>query len=458
MGEAILVKIMVLKSISIVGAGYVGLCTGVGFATRGFKVILSEKEAEKVAYINKGKPSFYESSLEKLLKDTVSKGHLKGVIGCEEAVLNTDVTFIAVGTPNRLDGSIDLTYIKSASEEIGEVLADKEEYHVVVVKSTVAPCTTQNTVKPLLEKHSNKRCGVDFGLCMNPEFLREGSAIYDTLHPDRIVIGEYDKRSGNILEDLYRRFHRKEIPPILRTNLTNAELIKYANNAFLATKISFINTIANICEKTPEADVTIIAKGIGLDRRISPHFLRAGLGYGGSCFPKDVKALIAYSKEIGYEPQLIESVEEVNQLQPLKVVETLKGLIGEIKHKRIAILGLAFKPDTDDMREAVSIKIINKLLKEEAEISAYDPAATDNAKKIFGEKITYASSMEKCLHKADCCIVVTEWDKFKTLRPEDLKNMRTRALIDGRRITDPEKFKDGIKYAAIGLGSKKPTK
>jgi UDPglucose 6-dehydrogenase len=233
-------------------------------------------------------------------------------------------------------------------------------------------------------------------------------------------------------------------------------LIKYANNAFLATKISFINTIANICEKTPEADVKVVAKGIGLDHRISPSFLNAGLGYGGSCLPKDVKALIAYSKEVGYKPQLLEATEEVNYLQPLRAIEMLRNLVGDIKGRRFAILGLAFKPDTDDMREAVSIEIIEKLLEEGAKVSAYDPQAKENAKKIFGKKITYAPSMPSCLKGADGCVIVTEWDEFKTLKSEDLDELRTSILVDGRRIGDPERFKGKVIYTAIGLGPKKP--
>ena len=264
------------------------------------------------------------------------------------------------------------------------------------------------------------------------------------MNPDRIIIGEHDKRSGDRLEEFYRRFHGKEAPPIIRTNLSNAEMIKYANNAFLATKISFINTIANICEKTPEADVTVVAKGIGLDRRISPRFLNAGLGYGGSCFPKDVGALIAYSKGVGYKPQLLEAVEEVNHLQPLRAIGMLKDFVGDINGKRFAILGLAFKPGTDDMREAVSIKIIEKLLGEGAEVSAYDPQAKENAKKIFGERITYASSMPSCLRGADGCVIVTEWDEFEMLKPEDLNDMRIAILVDGRRISDSEKFRGEV--------------
>jgi len=308
-------------------------------------------------------------------------------------------------------------------------------------------------VKPILEKHSKKNCGSDFGLCMNPEFLREGSALHDTMHPDRIIIGEYDKKSGDVLDALYKDFYSEETPPTIRTNLPTAELIKYANNAFLATKISFINTIANICEKIPGADITIVAKGIGLDRRINPQFLRAGLGYGGSCFPKDVKALIAFSNQLGYIPTILQAVQEVNENQAKHAVEKARERLGELRGKRIAILGLSFKPNTDDMREARSIPIINQLIKEGASVTAYDPVAISNAKSIFKNEIRYASSPVECLKDADCCIIVTEWQEFKKLTPKDfIQNMRQPILMDGRRIYNPRRFSEKLMFRAIGLG------
>jgi len=447
-------KIMIEKSISIVGTGYVGLCTAVGFASRGYKVVASTHDSEKAELINKGIPPFFEYGLEEIMQKVVKKGYLKCVLDREEAVLNTAITIISVSTPSQPDGSIDLRFIESSAREIGKALNKKDAYHLVVVKSTVVPGTTENMVKPSIEKSSGKRCGVDFGLCMNPEFLREGSALYDTLHPDRVIIGEHDEKSGDILESLFREFLGEEMPPVIRTNLSTAELIKYANNAFLATKISFINTIANICEKIPGADVTVIAQGVGLDKRISPLFLRAGLGYGGSCFPKDVKALVAVSKSLGYSPVLFNAVEDVNNVQPYQAVRLAEKLIGDLAGKRVAVLGLAFKPDTDDMREAVSIKVINKLLEEGASVVAYDPKAVVNARYVFGDKIEYAKSSIECLEDAECCIVVTEWDEFKQLEPEDfIKHMKSPLVIDGRRIYNPQKFSRRLKFAAIGLSA-----
>jgi len=442
------------QTISVLGIGYVGLCTAVGFASKGYTVIASTHNAEKAAKINKGIPPFHEPNLKKLLKETVQDGHLKCLINqTEKAVLETDLTFNAVGTPSRPDGSIDLRFIEKSTHEMGKALNQKSTYHVVIVKSTVVPGTTQDIVKPILENESKKKCGSDFGLCMNPEFLRQGSAFEDTMHTDRIVIGEYDKRSGDALERLYKDFYGKNIPPTIRTTLSTAELIKYASNSLLATKISFINTMANLCEKILGADVKIVAGAMGLDKRIGPLFLNAGLGYGGSCFPKDVKALIAHSKNLGYRLELLEAVESINKTQPLKAVQFCKELLGNLKGKCVAILGLAFKADTDDMREARAIPIINQLLKEGANVTAYDPVATDVAKSIFQNKIRYAPSAIECLKNSDAAILVTEWEEFKKLTPDDFtKNMKQPILIDGRRIYTPEAFSQKLKFTAIGLG------
>jgi UDPglucose 6-dehydrogenase len=439
-------------TISIIGTGYVGLSIALGFTSKGYTVITSDPDNEKTKKIQEGILPFHEPKLQEQLETAVKTGKLTCIMNCEEAILNTNITFVAVGTPNQPDGSIDLQYIKKAACEIGDALKKKKLYHLIVIKSTVAPTTTENILKPLVETHSGKHCGVDFGLCMSPEFLREGSALQDVLHPDRIIIGEYDKKSGDTLEALFRNFS-ENTPPIIRTNIPTAELIKYASNAFLATKISFINTVANICEKTPSADATTVAKGIGLDKRIGPLFLNAGLGYGGSCLPKDLKALRAYSKTVGYKPALLDAVENVNKTQPYKAVELCKSFLNDLKDKNIAVLGLAFKPNTDDMRDAVSIPIINQLLKESAKVTAYDPIAIPNAKSIFRDRINYATSAIQCLNNADCCILVTEWDEFEKLKPDEFtKNMKQSILIDGRRIYDPDEFSGKMKFAAIGLG------
>ncbi|MCL4429367.1 MAG: UDP-glucose/GDP-mannose dehydrogenase family protein [Chloroflexi bacterium] len=441
-------------NISVIGAGYVGLCTAVGLASKGYRVLACDVDEERIEKINKGIPPFYEPSLQEKLSESIQQGYLKGVVGkTDQVILETDLTFVAVGTPSKPDGSIDLKYIEMAACDIGKALKQKGSYHVTIVKSTVVPGTTRDVVKPILEKESEKTAGLGFGLCMNPEFLRQGSAFQDTINADRVVIGSYDERSGDVLEDLYKDFYSAHVPTIIRTSLATAELIKYASNSMLATKISFINTIANICEQIPGADVKVVAAAMGLDKRIGPLFLDAGLGYGGSCFPKDVKALIACSKSLGYDPKLLDSVEQVNKTQPLKAVMFCKEQLGSLEGKKIAILGLAFKPDTDDMREARVIPIINQLLKEGASVSAYDPVAMPMAKTIFDHKISYASSALRCIKGADACIIVTEWEEFKKLTPEDFaKNMRQPILVDGRRIYNPKTFAAKLQFTALGLG------
>jgi len=305
--------------ISVIGVGYVGLCTALGLASRGYSVVASDIDAEKINKINQGAPPFFEPGLEEKLSKCIQKGTLTGLTNqTDRAILTTDFTYVAVGTPSKPDGSIDLTYIKSAVAAIGKALKQKSSYHLIIIKSTVVPGTTQNVLLPLLELESAKKCSVDFGLCVNPEFLRQGSAFHDTLHVDRIIIGSPDPQTSRRLEALYQDLYNPQIPPILQTSLSTAELIKYASNAMLATKISFINTIANICEKIPGADVTVVAQAMGLDKRIGSQFLDAGLGYGGSCFPKDLKALLACSKALGYTPELLDATEKVNQKQPLR--------------------------------------------------------------------------------------------------------------------------------------------
>ena len=441
-------------TISVIGVGYVGLCTAISLASRGYSVVASDIDAEKINKINHGIPPFFEPGLEEKLSECIQKGTLKGLVNqTDTAILETDYTYVAVGTPSKPDGNIDLTYINSAVTTIGKTLKQKNDYHLIIIKSTVVPGTTQNVILPLLELESAKKCSVDFGLCMNPEFLRQGSAFHDTLHADRIIIGSVDPQASRCLETLYQGVYRPKVPPILQTSLSTAELIKYASNAMLATKISFINTIANICEKIPGADIQVVAHAMGLDKRIGSQFLDAGLGYGGSCFPKDLKALLACSNAAGYTPELLDVAEKVNKKQPFRAVEFCRQHLGTLSGKQIAILGLAFKPNTDDLREAQAIPLINQLLAEGACVVAYDPVALSMAKLIFKDSICYASSAVECLRDADCCILVTEWPEFKTLTPDFFKaNMKQPILIDGRRIYDPQKFSKTLKFSAIGLG------
>ncbi|WXG40367.1 MAG: UDP-glucose/GDP-mannose dehydrogenase family protein [Candidatus Freyarchaeum deiterrae] len=435
-----------IKTISVVGLGYVGVVTSVCFAEMGYNVICVDIDKDKIELVNEGKSSIFEPEVPELLAKALNQNKLVAITDVPKAVTNSEATFITVGTPT-VKGKIDLTAIKSASEMVGKGLADKNSYHIVVVKSTVIPGTIESVVIPTIEKTSGKSEGKEFGVCSNPEFLREGAAVYDFRKPDKIVIGSNNEKAGDILERIFRAFNST----ILRTDIRTAEMIKYANNAFLATKVSFINEIANICKKLG-VDVTKVAEGIGLDFRINPHFLRAGPGFGGSCFPKDVQALISASNSVGYNPILLTSVLEVNRKQPLKLIELAKELLGNLKGKNIAVLGLSFKPNTDDMREAPSLKIIPALIGEKADVTVYDPEAVMNAKKIFGEKIKYASNALDALKGADCLMIVTEWDEFKNLPLAEVKGlMRTPFIVDGRRILNPEAAKkEGFKYKGIG--------
>jgi UDPglucose 6-dehydrogenase len=341
---------------------------------------------------------------------------------------NTDVTFLCVGTPSLKDGSLDVSYLKEATQHIATILKDKKTWHLIVVKSTVLPGTTQQIVLPLLEHHSGKKAGADFGLAMNPEFLKEGVAIQDFLQPDRIVIGSYDPRSRTTLRELYKNFSC----PFVETSLSAAEMIKYASNAFLATKISFINEIGNLCKKLG-IDTYEVATGMGLDNRIGRPFLDSGIGWGGSCFPKDVDALITWAKEINEPARIIESVKEVNTDQPLRLITLLKKYIPALKGKTIGILGLAFKPDTDDIRESRAIPIIKELLKNGAHIKAYDPQAMNNFKALY-PTIEYCTKATDVL-SADAILITTRWKEFTTL------NYQGKIVIDGRRLDQAKNAK-----------------
>ncbi|QDA30613.1 UDP-glucose/GDP-mannose dehydrogenase family protein [Thermococcus indicus] len=414
--------------ISVIGSGYVGLVTGTGFVKLGNEVIFVDVDERKVEMINNAQPPIYEEGLEELMKQFKGKYH--ATKDYRKAILNSDVTFICVGTPSREDGSIDLTYVKQVAKELGKALREKKNYHVVVVKSTVLPGTTEEIVKPILENYSDKKAFQDFGLAMNPEFLREGIALSDFLNPDRIVIGVQDERAKRVLEELYAPINA----PKLFTDIKTAEMIKYASNAFLATKISFANEIGNICKKLG-IDSWKVFEGVGLDHRISPHFFRTGIGWGGSCFPKDTRALIRKAEELGEEPLILKAVVEVNERQPLKLIELLKKHIPELKGKTIGVLGLAFKPDTDDVRETRAHVVVKKLLEEEARVIAYDPQAMENFKRFYpdvGENIEYASSGEEVLNRSDAVLIVTEWSEFEEL------DYSGKIVIDGRRVRKAE--------------------
>jgi UDPglucose 6-dehydrogenase len=463
-------------SLTVIGTGFVGLVTSAIFADKGFKTTALDINEKIVAMVNKGKAHFFEPQLQELLERVVlKKKTLTASSEIIESIKTSSITFICVGTPSQEDGTCDLQYVENVAKDIGKALESKDEYHLVIMKSTVVPGTTRSQVKEIIEKNSNKKAGKDFGLCMCPEFLREGQSVHDTLYPDRIIIGQYDKQSGELANEFFEKMYHKKNdeldsnwfkaygkkrnqPEILRVTLETAECIKYANNSFLATKISFINEFANICEQIEGVDINDVAKGIGLDFRINANFLRAGAGFGGSCFPKDLQAIINFAHKHGYQPKILESVVEVNKKQAKHMVELAENKLGSLKKKQIAILGLSFKPETDDMRNAPSLIVINSLLEKGANVIAFDPEAINEAKKEewLGNKITYAESYQEALNQADICLILTEWSAIKALKPKDFQNMKQPIIIDGRRIYDSEEFaKLGVEYIGIGLGIKK---
>lgn len=441
-------------AISVVGMGYVGLSTAVCLSHAGISVIGVEVDLEKLASIERGKIPFQEKGLDRMLDSSLTKGTFQVSSYYDQAVRDTSITFLTVGTPSRRDGSIDLSYLKSASTAVGKELAKTDKRHSIVVKSTAIPGTTEGLVRESLESSSGKKCGEGFGLAANPEFLREGSAVQDTLHPDAIVIGAVDAHSKAALLSLYRGFYSK-LPPVISTTPANAELIKYAVNTFRATQLSFLNTIANVSQGVAGADVDEVAKGLSAITKADPRYLKAGLGYGGSCLPKDLRALIAHARQAGSNPELLEAALHMNETQPEVAIKMARDLVGELSGKRVAVLGLAFKAGTDDVRESVAIKLVEGLLLQGATVTVYDPAAMDNARKILNRSVEYARTDKECLTGADCAIVATNWEQFAKLRPGDLKKiMRTPAVVDGRRLLDAGRLQAaGIKLKTIGTGS-----
>ncbi|WP_292520007.1 UDP-glucose/GDP-mannose dehydrogenase family protein [Methanoculleus sp.] len=405
--------------ISIVGCGYVGTVTGVCFADFGHDIVFHDIDRKKLDYLDRGKAPIYEPSLEDLIRK--NRERLTTTSNLTVAVRDTDLTFVCVGTPSRDDGSIDLAYILSASATIGKALAKAPDFHSVIVKSTVFPGTTDGPVRSVLEQESGRQASVDFGLGSNPEFLREGNAVYDFSMPDRIVLGAGDDRTMGMLRTLYTSFSC----PKLETSIRTAEMIKYASNAFLATKISFANEIGNLAKRLG-IDPEEVFAGVGLDRRIGPAFFRTGIGFGGSCFPKDVRALIAGAGDHGENLQVLHAALRVNDEQPLKLIRLLQAHIPDLSDRRIGVLGLAFKPDTDDVRESRAIPVIQALLDAGAEVVAYDPLAMENFASFFPQ-IEYAPSPEIVL-AADAVLITTEWGEFEHL------DYSGTTVIDGRRI------------------------
>jgi UDPglucose 6-dehydrogenase len=444
--------------LAIIGTGYVGLTTGVCLAAVGHDVICVDVLPERVAKITQGLSPFYEPGLDELLTKTLASGKLSATTNLADAVKRSEITLITVGTPQG-DGKIDLSYIEAAAREVGAALRDVDNYHVVAVKSTVVPATTDTLVRKSLEETSGRRAG-DFGICMNPEFLREGSAIGDFNRPDRIVVGQWDERSGRVLAEMYAAFDC----PKLFTTLRNAEMIKYAANSLLATLISFSNEIAALCEVTPETDVETVLQGVCLDRRISPQvnneritpditsFIRAGCGYGGSCLPKDVNALRNYARERAVTPELLDSVVSINTKRPEQLVGLIQTAVGALGSSTIAVLGLAFKPDTDDLRESPSVAVIKLLQARGAAVKVYDPifkSVPESLRELAG--VSLFESMAEVLQGVDAAVVITSWPEFRKANWSALtERMKRPIVIDGRNFLRGVSWPAGVTYLSIG--------
>jgi UDPglucose 6-dehydrogenase len=442
---------MVMKNkdsvnIAVIGTGYVGLVSGACFSEMGHRVVCVDNDENKIKMLKKLKMPIYEEGLSELVIKNVKAKRLFFTTSIKEAMnfdgVRTEAVFIAVGTPPREDGSADLSAVEKVSMEVALNMTD---YTVIVEKSTV-PVETCDRIEKTIKRYNKKN--IPFDVCSNPEFLREGVAINDFLKPDRIVLGVPSKRAEALLLKIYKPLSKY---PILVCDVKSAELIKHASNSFLSTKISFINAVANICEKTG-ANVELVAKGMGLDKRIGPDFLKAGIGFGGFCFPKDLEAFYWLSKQKGYDFELLKEVKKINEGQKKWMVKKVEEDLWNLKDKVIAILGLSFKPKTDDMRFAPSIDIINDLILKGAKIRGYDPVALNNAKKIFGDKIEYFNDIYKCVKDVDCICIVTEWDEVKNM---DLKRVYNLAkhpiIIDGRNVFDPQKIRDlGFTYISVG--------
>jgi UDPglucose 6-dehydrogenase len=426
--------------LSVVGTGYVGLVTSVCFADLGHDVIGVDVNAERVKMLAAGKPPIFEPGVDELLSRGLRGGRLKFTTDTSEAVKSSDIIFITVGTPSLESGNADVTAIAAVAEAIAPALTD---YRLIVEKSTV-PVRTGERVRDQIQLLTQGQ--VPFDVASNPEFTREGSAVHDFMHPDRIVLGVTNERSERLLRDLYRPFEC----PILVTDLATAELIKHASNAFLALKISYINAVANVCERVG-ADVRLVADGMGHDARIGRAFLDAGVGYGGSCFPKDVSAFIQIAREAGYEFGLLEEVARVNDGQRELLLRHLKDALWVVANRTVTVLGLTYKPNTDDMREAPAIGIIEQLLREGAHVRAYDPVGEAQARRLF-PGVAYHTDLYEAARDSDALVLLTEWDEFRRLDLNRLRGvMRRPVLIDGRNVLDPKAARaEGFHYAGIG--------
>ena len=434
--------------IAVIGLGFVGLTLSSVLASKGITTVGIDLDKEKCSKIAKGTPTFFEPNLKKTLKKALKKNLF--ITDKLSSINNCDFIFITVGTPQKKNGEIDLSFIKTVARSVGKIISKNKKKPVILIKSTVIPGTMKDVILPILEKSSKKKAGKDFGLISNPEFLQESNAIRDTIKPHVIVLGGYRTKFMKKTEKFFSRFNPNVT--IIITNHQTAEMIKYANNSFLATKISFINQIASICEAIPDTNIDDIASTIGLDPRIGNLFLNAGPGYGGSCLPKDMNAIINLSSKIGVKPTLLNAVERTNKLQISNIMTLIKRNIRKIKGKKIAVLGVAFKPDTDDIRDSMGIELVRQLMKLGANVTIHDPRALDNARKIFHSNAEYTTTISSALKNCQCVIIMTQWKEYEKIDNKTIKYMNKKFIIDSRRILSNKNL--DAKYYAIGLGQK----
>lgn len=422
--------------------GYVGMTTAACFAELGNIVYCFYRDEHKLQNFKDGKLPIYEPGLEELVKKNINIGRLIPTSSYSECIPNTDLTFICVGTPTNTDGTMNLDSLKDVAKEIGDVLKKTDNYHSVIIKSTVLPGTTEEVILPILEKYSGKTVGKGFGLGANPEFLREGTAIDDFMHPDITVIGHHEDVTTNLLVEIYEEVDHS---PFI-TGLKEAEMIKLYYNASHALKISFLNEIANICKKKGINVFDVIKAGIK-DKKLVNYYTMPGCGFGGSCLPKDVRSLISFSKNFRYEPKLLEEVLDLNERQKVKIVHHLKEKLGDLKDKKIAVLGFSFKGDTNDVRESPTISVISELQKMGANIIVYDPKSGDTVKELF-PSIIHTDNMLDAVKDADGCIITTDWNEFRDLNESDFESMRNKIIIEGRRVLNKDNFKN-IEFEGI---------
>lgn len=435
--------------IAVMGTGYVGLVTGVCLADIGHQVTCIDVDMAKVRLLREGKSPIFEPGLQEMIKKNITENRLRFTNEVNEGIDQAKVIYIAVGTPSNVDGTADLKAIEEAAISIARYL----KHEVVVVTKSTVPIGTNDRIKGIIEENKvNDSVTID--IVSNPEFLREGSAINDTFNSDRIIIGSDNERAADIIEEINKPFQ----VPIYRTSIRSAEMIKYASNAFLATKISFINEIANLCEKL-DADITEVAQGMGMDKRIGPHFLNAGIGYGGSCFPKDTNALMQIAGNADYDFDLLKSVIEVNKKQQEILVEKALHRFGSLKGLKVAVLGLSFKPNTDDVREAASIPVINSLTQQGVKVVAYDPVATENAKGMLPGTVHFSNSIDDAILNVDCSFILTEWPEIVSFKLNKYSSyMKEPVIFDGRNCYSREEAEySGIEYYSIGRKTVYPT-